>query len=416
MHGTPVTHRMTPFSPARAPARAPARRAASTCSRIRRTGAILCAVCTVLTGRADLHAQARPTGASPRGTVTGTAAGTATGAVGGAGAVAPTERAVLTRGWIGLWKAGSSATDDLFSVPRELLATADGVYVLDVGALQLSAFDRGGRKRWTTGTKGQGPGQFLRPVDMALGANGEIAVLDPGNGRIAFFTSTGEYRRSVVAREAVASTALCITTDGRLHLWADGAGPSILTLDAGGTLRESRAFPWPVAPDAPAFLKQAYFARGEVGSDCTFATLFGFGIGRVGPAATRRVGSRSASVLAPYIERVAVPTLVQEALKTGGKRTTMTEGVNAATAAMRSGDTLLVHFHGTSPVARGVLDLYGAGGGYLHSWRTPPCERLAYHSRVLYCMTGMAEEPTLMAFAAKADTARVLRDLRSTRR
>lgn len=339
-------------------------------------------------------------------------------------AVPSADRTVLTRGWIGLWKVGSTETDDLFSVPRELLATADGVYVLDVGTLQLSAFDRAGRKRWTTGSKGQGPGQFLRPVDLTLSASGEIAVLDPGNGRIAFFTSAGEYRRSVVARETVASTRLCITVDGRLHLWADHAGPSILTLDDGGTLRESRAFPWPVAPDSPSFLKQAYFARGDVASDCTFATLFGFGIGRVsslpaGSGGARRVdtnASASASAVSPYIENVALPTIVEEKLKTGGKRTTMTDGVNAARAAMRTGDTLLVHFQGSSSLARGVLDLYGATGDYRQSWRTPPCERLAYHSLVLYCMTDMAEEPTLVAFAAKADTARVLRELRSRRR
>ncbi|MES2524341.1 MAG: 6-bladed beta-propeller [Gemmatimonadota bacterium] len=323
-------------------------------------------------------------------------------------ATTPAQRTVLTRGWVGLWKVGSLPTDDLFFVPRELLATEQGVYVLDVGTLQLHAFDRGGRKRWTVGSKGQGPGQFQRPVDIAAGVGGDIAVLDPGNGRIAFFSASGEYRRSVASRDAVQATGVCITSDGRMQLWVDRPGPNIVILDRGGALHQSRTFPWPVPPDAPTLLRQAFFARGEVSSDCAFATLFGFGTGRVSPTAPASV--------TPYIEAVPMPTIVQERVKSGGARATITEGLNAATAAMRSGDTVLVQFHGASTLARAVLDLYGAGGGYLQSWRMPPCERVAYHSAVLYCMTNMAEEPTLVAFAAKADTARVLRGIRTGRR
>lgn len=307
---------------------------------------------------------------------------------------------MVDRQWIGVWRIGGGADDELFAFPRELLATKDGVYVLDIGTLELMAFDPLGRKRWTVGSKGKGPGQFVQPVDLAVASNGDIAVLDPGNGRISFFAPGGTFRRSVVVAGAVQASSLCITRDSRIHLWVARPATDILTLDGTGKAVVQRAFPWRVPPRSPPFLRSAFFARGGASNECAFATLFGFGVGRL---------SSSGLTTTPYIEAVAPPTLVEQRIKGGGMRTSMTQGVNAAAAAMHAGDTVLVHFAGRSPVAHRVIDLYGPRGGYMESWSIPGCGRVAYHEPWLYCMTNMAESARLVAFVPKQDTARVLR-------
>jgi hypothetical protein len=317
-----------------------------------------------------------------------------------AGAQPAPSRKLVDKEWVGIWRVGGSATDELFAFPRELLATNDGVYVLDIGTLELVAFDQLGRKRWVAGSKGKGPGQFTRPVDLTVAPNGDIAVLDPGNGRVSYFEPNGKFRRSVSSPGAVQATGLCITTDARTHFWTARPATDVLTLEGNGKVRAERSFPWRLPPRSPALLRAAYFARGASARDCAFATLFGFGVGRV--------DAGSITVASPYVEPVAAPVIKEERLKEGGSRSTISEGVNAALAAMRSGDTVLVHFGGSSPLARRVLDLYSAGG-YVESWTTPGCGRVAYHHPWLYCMTNMSEEARLVAFAAKADTAAVLK-------
>jgi hypothetical protein len=311
-----------------------------------------------------------------------------------------TPRKFVDKEWVGIWRVGGNASDELFAFPRELLATKDGVYVLDIGALELIAFDQLGRKRWVAGSKGKGPGQFIRPVDLTLAPNGDIAVLDPGNARVAYFEPSGKFRRSVASPGAVQAASVCITSDARTHFWINRPATDVLTLESSGKIRAERAFPWRLPQGSPALMRNAYFSRGASAPDCAFATLFGFGIGRVDAAGI--------SATSPYIETVAAPVLKQERTKEGGSRSTMTEGVNAALAAVRSGDTVLVHFAGSSPLAHRLIDLYSPRG-YIETWTTPGCGRIAFHHPWLYCMTNMSEEARLIAFAAKADTAAVLK-------
>jgi hypothetical protein len=90
-------------------------------------------------------------------------------------------RTMLPKKWVGIWRVGGTANDTLFGWIREHVANENGVYILDAGTLEVHAFDpRNSRPLWSVGTKGSGPGQLLRPVDIALTARGEIAVLDPG--------------------------------------------------------------------------------------------------------------------------------------------------------------------------------------------------------------------------------------------
>ena len=77
--------------------------------------------------------------------------------------------------------------------PKDVVADAHGrMYVLDEGAAQIRVFDSAGAPLRVIGRKGAGPAEFGEAYGMGIGWLGDtLAVLDPGNGRLARLTSTG---------------------------------------------------------------------------------------------------------------------------------------------------------------------------------------------------------------------------------
>lgn len=76
---------------------------------------------------------------------------------------------------------------------KDVVADAHGtMYVLDEGAAQIRVFDSSGAPLRVIGRKGAGPAEFGEAYGMGIGWLGDtLAVLDPGNGRLARLTSTG---------------------------------------------------------------------------------------------------------------------------------------------------------------------------------------------------------------------------------
>jgi hypothetical protein len=76
---------------------------------------------------------------------------------------------------------------------KDVVADAHGtMYVLDEGAAQIRVFDSAGVPLRVIGRKGAGPAEFGEAYGMGIGWLGDtLAVLDPGNGRLARLTSTG---------------------------------------------------------------------------------------------------------------------------------------------------------------------------------------------------------------------------------
>lgn len=74
--------------------------------------------------------------------------------------------------------------------PWTIATDPDGrIYVLDVGDHRIAVFDRDGRHLRDIGRRGGGPGEFLRPVGLAVGADGVITVADEGKpGAVRFGT------------------------------------------------------------------------------------------------------------------------------------------------------------------------------------------------------------------------------------
>jgi len=78
--------------------------------------------------------------------------------------------------------------EEQFGAIGDVVATGDGgIAVLDVQAAEVRLFDETGQFQATLGRKGDGPGEFRSPIDLALLPGDTLAVYDPVPGRITRF-------------------------------------------------------------------------------------------------------------------------------------------------------------------------------------------------------------------------------------
>jgi len=75
------------------------------------------------------------------------------------------------------------------------------IYVLDWMARKILVFDQSGKLLRTIGRKGQGPGEFERPMDISIFGN-RLMVHDLERC-ISFFTLDGEYIRSITSNDVL---------------------------------------------------------------------------------------------------------------------------------------------------------------------------------------------------------------------
>ena len=107
--------------------------------------------------------------------------------------------------------------EDVFSLEEELsIGEADGrkdymfsmivsidvdnegnIYVLDIKETHIKVFNPDGRLMRIIGRKGQGPGEFQRPFTIQITAQNEVVIWDVMVRRLLFFSSDGEYKKSI---------------------------------------------------------------------------------------------------------------------------------------------------------------------------------------------------------------------------
>jgi len=72
------------------------------------------------------------------------------------------------------------------------------IYILDMRAAEIRAFDKEGRFLRSFGKRGQGPGEFQIPVYMEISRDGQLLCFDATAFRMTYFSLTGEFVKQKV--------------------------------------------------------------------------------------------------------------------------------------------------------------------------------------------------------------------------
>lgn len=67
------------------------------------------------------------------------------------------------------------------------------IYILDPNLSVVRKFDKEGKFLWELNNKGQGPGEFLRVVDLAIGLEERVFIMDQDNRKIMIFSDEGRF-------------------------------------------------------------------------------------------------------------------------------------------------------------------------------------------------------------------------------
>ncbi|MCC6546108.1 SMP-30/gluconolactonase/LRE family protein [Candidatus Sumerlaeota bacterium] len=70
---------------------------------------------------------------------------------------------------------------------------AQRLYVIDAGNNRVVVYDRDGKELKRFGRDGNGPGEMIYPLDMAMAPDGSLYVMEYGNCRVSRFTQDGKF-------------------------------------------------------------------------------------------------------------------------------------------------------------------------------------------------------------------------------
>jgi hypothetical protein len=148
-----------------------------------------------------------------------------------------------------------------------------GLFVLDGQARELRWFGADGELLARAGRSGQGPGEFLSPVAVAIGREGEVAVLDAQQARVSWFTAReGALIPSGDSRVVVGAFDFCVVGSAVLVLAHSPEGDGIVFVtNRDGVVERSFGTRPPMNPRATSGLPQriveSLSVRGRIACD-----------------------------------------------------------------------------------------------------------------------------------------------------
>lgn len=99
----------------------------------------------------------------------------------------------------GAYMMSIGSADD-FQRPSSVAASADGsrIYVLDTGGVKsqdhrIRVYDAAGKHLFDIGRRGANDGEFNLPLDVTVGPDGRVYVVDAGNFRVQVFSPDGQF-------------------------------------------------------------------------------------------------------------------------------------------------------------------------------------------------------------------------------
>lgn len=132
--------------------------------------------------------------------------------------------------------------DTLLLGPVDGVAGKDGVYAIDFQAHRVVALDRrSGTLAWIAGREGAGPAELRNPMGAALAPDGDLLVIDFGNGRVVRYRPDGSPVSTTPVPGVLSS--LCALGDGSM-LGAASSEPPIVRISENGTVQERYSLPW----------------------------------------------------------------------------------------------------------------------------------------------------------------------------
>lgn len=265
--------------------------------------------------------------------------------------------------WRQRWQVGGSEQDTSLMMPSALAADGELVYVLETPLHRLTALRLAdGDLAWRLGSQGSGPRELRNPVAVALGAGGEVLVLDQGNGRIAVVDRTGAVRRHVRLPEVGFPNGLCALRDGGFLVATLATEHPAVRVSATGEVTDRYELPWPDLARLGSLPLQ-----GTLHNDATGGCIYALNMGR----GFARYSAGRFSAAHQYVERFDPPGSTMEP-DSGGRRESMSKGVTAAQGIAADDRTIAVGFGGRTDDAGRLVDLYDARTGeYARSLRAP---------------------------------------------
>lgn len=95
-------------------------------------------------------------------------------------------------------RADGAAHETFGQVAGVAFDADDNLYVLDRQATRVMVYDRTGRFVRQIGSQGEGPGELMAPLQLAVGGDGTVIVSDLGRRGYTLFRTDGTFLRNVV--------------------------------------------------------------------------------------------------------------------------------------------------------------------------------------------------------------------------
>jgi len=107
--------------------------------------------------------------------------------------------------------------EEMFSEITSVAVDNDGhIYILDRKEKTVKVFDSAGKFVRKFGKQGQGPGEMNMPIFVQITPNNELVVEDAVNRKLMFFSSEGEFLKSLSTAKAAGLAAILIDSKGNL--------------------------------------------------------------------------------------------------------------------------------------------------------------------------------------------------------
>ena len=252
------------------------------------------------------------------------------------------------------WVRGGRKDDHILAYPEYLAHDSSQVYVNDMAAKQIVAFDqRTGATNWNTaGTRSGLPA----PGSIAGLPGGGVAVLD-ASGALVRIDRHGRLMTSAPLIEGQMARQICALSDSTFLIAYLRQRLPLVIVDAAGQTRKRFELPWVNLRELAPIQTQMILAGGPA-NRCIVSLVFGQGLAAM--------SKDSVEWIAPYIEPVAIPRVDSRTASRGNEQTTVAQ-IGARHVAVRDisvdNDVIEVIFEGVERKQGTLIDEYDVRTG-----------------------------------------------------